>query len=786
MEQQQSPTKPTPIQPNFANFPAELKSLPNWVIWRYLPPKSNGQKWRKVPFQPNGKTADTTDYSTWSRFEECCAAYARGDFDGVGFVFDGEIGTDGLCYCGVDLDSCIENGKAHSLARGRIKRLNTYTECSVSGTGLHCIARAKPLDRIVKFDGVEIYTGARYFTFTGRSFGEIKAAPSEISALVSEVRAKEVAAKQQRIGHSGSNGISSGELPNAFKNAKPAQAFAALDPQADNLADGIRSTPWFETLSPEIKDAVVDYALGIIAKNTQLLELEANGGNNTEYYKLTTSVARSGAPNAEDIFVKYASSAKNADSNEALRHYFSRCHASQPSGNREITVGTLLPLAQQNGANFDQWKFQAPWVPALLPVTWSATDLKVSFSNIPHRRWLYGVDLVRGDITLIGSPGGAGKTSLAIGMAVSIAIGRPLLDEKIFGGEGLKVLYINAEDSGIEMKRRTWALCLKHNIAEQDLNRLYVAGTDHPQVQRLSFLRTIEKNSSVLDQNGFERLEGFIAALQPDLIILDPLVALCGGGNINDNAAMSLVMLELKRLAINYDCAVLIILHTRKGGDLTNAEAISGASSIVNLARRAIMPVTMTDDEAKKTFNILPSERFRYFKVIDAKSNLAPRSGDTPWYELCSVELPNAESPVYPFGDRVQAIARVNIPLSGTASTDPDDQGIRKAILDTVHHGKFIDGQLYPYSSSVAGANNKRALLDDATAAVAKATGSRSWNPGDLKAVTERAVATMKTEGWLVEEQISTKGRFRRGSGLRVDWARTPWPNTQAPTETPQ
>ena len=351
--------KPTPIKPKFANFPAELQSIPNWVLWRYLRPQSHGQKWRKVPFQPNGKAAHTTDRSTWSRFEECCTAYAQGAFDGLGFVFDGEIGSDGLCYCGVDFDACVHDGKVHSLALKRIKRLNTYTERSVSGTGFHCIARAEPLDRIVKFDGVEVYTNARYFTFTGVAFGEIKAAPTEICALVGEVRAKKAAAKQQRSGCSGSNGMSSTELPNSFKNAKPAQAFADLDPQGDNLAEGIRTAPWFETLSQELKDEVVDYALGFIGKNTRLLELEANGGNNAEYYKLTTSVARSGAPHAEDIFVKHASNAKNPDPDEALRQYFSRCRASQPPGKREITVGTLLLLAQQNRANFDQWKFQA-------------------------------------------------------------------------------------------------------------------------------------------------------------------------------------------------------------------------------------------------------------------------------------------------------------------------------------------------------------------------------------------------------------------------------------------
>jgi uncharacterized protein DUF5906 len=353
--------KPTPIQPNFANFPAELKVIPNWVLWRYLPPKSRGGKWPKVPFQPNGKTASTVDRSTWSRFEQACAAYAHGGFDGLGFVFDGDIGADGLCYCGIDFDSCIGNdNEVHSLARSRIKRLNTYTERSVSGTGFHCVARAAPMDRIAKFDGVEVYTKARFFTFTGCGSGEIKAAPTEVRALVDEVRAKQAAAKQQhQLGRSDSDGA-------PFNNSKLAPAFAALDLR-DSLADGIKTTPWFETLSPEQKDEVVDHALGTIAKNTQLLELESDGGNNDQYYKLTTSVARSGAPNAEDIFLKHASSAENADSDEALRQDFSRCRVSPSPGNEQITVGTLLHTAREYGANFDQWKRQVPSVPALPP-----------------------------------------------------------------------------------------------------------------------------------------------------------------------------------------------------------------------------------------------------------------------------------------------------------------------------------------------------------------------------------------------------------------------------------
>jgi AAA domain/Primase C terminal 2 (PriCT-2) len=410
------------------------------------------------------------------------------------------------------------------------------------------------------------------------------------------------------------------------------------------------------------------------------------------------------------------------------------------------------------------------------PIAWSAADLKVSFSNIPHRQWLYGTYLIRGEITVLAAPGGAGKTALATAMAVEVATNKELLGEKIWRDHdlNLKVLFVNAEDSGTEIRRRVWAFCRAHNVAEQDLGRLYVAGNDNTLVQRLSFLQTTDKKLSVLDQKGFTNLEAALQSLHPDVVILDPLVALCGGGDMNDNAAMSLVIRELKRLASNFNCAVLILHHTRKGGDVGNPEAISGAAAIVNLSRRAIMPVPMTQADADE-LKVLPSQRFRYFKVIDAKSNLAPRSDESPWYQLDSIELPNPEPPIYPFGDSVQAVARVTLPLVNNASVTADDQKIRRAILDLADRGKIIDGQSYPYSPNVTGAKNDRALLDDAIAAVADATAPKRWPPGDLRAVVKRAIETLKSDKWLVEGDKIKGPRFRRGNTVRVDWSRTPW-----------
>src|SRR5262249_16871294 len=252
---------------------------------------------------------------------------------------------------------------------------------------------------------------------------------------------------------------------------------------------------------------------------------------------------------------------------------------------------------------------------------------------------------------LLASPGGVGKSSLALGVAICIATNRELLDERVWGQE-LKALYINAEDSSVEMRRRFWAFCLKHNVAEQDLDRLGLLGADDWRVQRISFLRT-EKGTSVLDHTGIAFFESLLEELRPDLVVLDPLIALCAGGNLNDNAVMALVQRELKRLASRFDCAVLVLHHTRKGGDLSSAEAIGGASAIVNLARRANMAVPMTAEEARE-LGLLPSQRAGFFKTVPCKSNLAPRSGDVDWYEFCNVELPNPEPPTYMLGDRVQ------------------------------------------------------------------------------------------------------------------------------------
>jgi hypothetical protein len=293
---------------------------------------------------------------------------------------------------------------------------------------------------------------------------------------------------------------------------------------------------------------------------------------------------------------------------------------------------------------------------------------------------------------------------------------------------------------------------------------LTIAGADDSRVQTVSFLKTNEKNMSALNQDGLDALQVALDALHPDVIVLDPLVSFCAGGNMNDNSAMSSVMRRLKEIAARHQCAVIIVHHTRKGGDAGNVETISGAAAITNLARRAIMPAPLTDADSR--LGILPSERPQYFKLVDAKSNLVPRGVDVPLYRLLSVELPNPEPPLYPNGDNVQAITRVVLPTQSGAN--PDDLKMELAIMEVVARGKEIDGHAYPYSPSLAGASNERALLPDAIDAVSRATAPRQWLPSDLEAVIKAAIKRMQADGRLVVEDLPKSGRFRRGRGLKA------------------
>lgn len=139
---------------------AQLKLRPAWV----------GYNTQKVPLDPHtGRAAATNNPDTWGTAAQAWAAKKRHRWAGIGYVF-----TIGAGVVGVDLDDCFEGeGTARRLtdtARQVVQMLNSYTELSPSGNGLHILA-CGTIPHSIKSPGFELYNELRYFTVTGRQFG---------------------------------------------------------------------------------------------------------------------------------------------------------------------------------------------------------------------------------------------------------------------------------------------------------------------------------------------------------------------------------------------------------------------------------------------------------------------------------------------------------------------------------------------------------------------------------------------------------------------------------------
>jgi hypothetical protein len=147
---------------NEGSIPSELKSLRQFVVWK-LETRAGSDKPTKVPYDAKtGRKASSTNPQTWSTFDIALRAIRKGAYSGIGFMF-----ANG--YCGVDFDKCRskETGEIEIWALEMIEKLDSYTEVSPSGTGLHVIARAKLDGEGARKGPIELYDTGRYFTLTG-------------------------------------------------------------------------------------------------------------------------------------------------------------------------------------------------------------------------------------------------------------------------------------------------------------------------------------------------------------------------------------------------------------------------------------------------------------------------------------------------------------------------------------------------------------------------------------------------------------------------------------------
>lgn len=233
------------------------------------------------------------------------------------------------------------------------------------------------------------------------------------------------------------------------------------------------------------------------------------------------------------------------------------------------------------------------------------TDLK----KLPRKKWLVQGLFGPRDICMFFGPPGRGKTSVILNMMVDINLGRQVANA--FEVERpLKVLYC-AGEGGDSIGERIDAAA--NHIGEIDLPNISVISSV-PQLysgyDKKTFLTqsTTEFIQSIVEQDGV-----------PDVLIIDTLHSAAVGAKENDSTDIGIVLHNLKFIAKNLGCTILLIHHTTKDGEnFRGSSALEGDVDLIvkvdktsDCGNSYIMKCSKIKDGknwGSKSFNLIETE----------------------------------------------------------------------------------------------------------------------------------------------------------------------------------
>ena len=257
---------------------------------------------------------------------------------------------------------------------------------------------------------------------------------------------------------------------------------------------------------------------------------------------------------------------------------------------------------------------------------------------MPARVWIVDHLLLRGTVTVLTAPGGSGKTTFTMGLAISIATGKPILDMTVrFPG---KVWIWNLEDDNDELTRSVKAACQHHGINEKDLEPTLFLNSA---LDGSSLCTATEgRDGMTLLQPVFEEISCALKNNGIRVLIIDPFVS-SHAVEENSNTKIDKIVKAWARVAREADCAVIIVHHTSKSGagEVSSASA-RGASALTSAARGVLVINKMTAEQAR-TLGVPAGERWRYINVQDDKHSRAPAE-EARWFEILSVDLENGDN----------------------------------------------------------------------------------------------------------------------------------------------
>lgn len=172
------------IQTNDLFFPASLKNLPIWGLWRIE--RNEKGKLTKVPYSSNyNGRASSTNPDSWSTFDHVWNKYitSLGEYQGVALFINKDYH---LVF--IDLDDCIlEDGSLSDIAWEILEAFEgEYIERSQSGSGLHIITSGA-IPKNFRNDSVhvEMYGDHQFCALTGDALSPGE--PSDKQSVIDEI-----------------------------------------------------------------------------------------------------------------------------------------------------------------------------------------------------------------------------------------------------------------------------------------------------------------------------------------------------------------------------------------------------------------------------------------------------------------------------------------------------------------------------------------------------------------------------------------------------------------------
>ncbi len=488
-----------PVNPD--GIPQELKALPQWVCWCW---QSRDGKWTKVPIDPvTGGHARSNDPDSWDTFDQALSYYQQHEqVEGVGFVF-----TKDDPYCGVDFDDTTETAP--------VLALSSYAEHSPTGTGFHCIVKARLAPGAKNRKGnLEVYDRGRYFAITG--YG-VDGAPETVEERQAAIE---------------------GLLPQSTTSDTAPASPAALALPEDSL-----------TAPPAFTELEFGHCAVSTWSDEKFRLLEAG-----EWQKVQTSDGSQLYPSQSEADLAFCCllAMRHDGDTEAIDRAFRASGLMRQKWDREdyreATITSAIDWWQESQAK----RVRAEGPALAQGFRFDPID-SATFANASYRQeWLVNKLLVAQQPCIVGGPKKSLKTSIALELAISLGSGRPFL-ESFMVPNRVRVAVLSGESGERTLQETARRICKAKGIELPDVNCLW--GFDLPQFARAPDMAELRRG---LQQYGVQ------------VLIIDPIYLCTLAGATQKMDASNLfhmgpLFLAVSQACLSTGCTPILLHHTLKG-----------------------------------------------------------------------------------------------------------------------------------------------------------------------------------------------------------------------------